>query len=146
MADFPDDSEFKRKVAPADDASEEKIPQGEYEIKDAGDIIPLDQWSRVDELYGKNNSVAPGEVKPGDEPVIPVEQWSNLQEKNKEEKSAGVKKSVQEGIFVAPITDKSDAEAMKACPSCGARIRKDAVKCRYCGEIVQQSARRKILL
>jgi ribosomal protein L40E len=147
MTDFPDDSEFKKNVASADESSEGKIPQGEYEIKDAGDIIPLDQWSRVDKIY-KKKDVTTFELKVNleDESVIPVEQWSNLQEQSKEEKSAGVEKSEQEARSAAPVAEKSDTGEMKACPSCGARIKKDAIKCKYCGEIVQQSARRKILL
>ena len=148
MKDFSDDSDSKRdNVSPEADSETDKIPRGEYEIKDSGDIIPLDQWSRVDELYKpKDNATPDYEIKTEGEAVIPVEQWSHLEETEKKEKSTGVEKSRKEAPVFSPIAQKDSTDQKRVCPSCGARIAKDDLKCKYCGEIVHQSARKKILL
>jgi|YelNatPaOPRAMG01_1025707.scaffolds.fasta_scaffold31174_4 hypothetical protein len=120
--------------------SADKIPQGRYEIAEEEELIPPDQWSLLDELYQKKDiaSQKKEEQENSGSPLRPEKD----QEKGPVENRAPEKK---EEIFISRPSDKS-AEGAKACPSCGARIQKDAVKCKYCGEIVQQPARRKILL
>jgi len=121
----------------------------QYEItNNRDDRISLDQWSEWNEIREKENSSSSEyEVKLEDKSIIPMEEWSKCDEIYKEENPSIPETSgVQEKkCDVDKVTDAVISETIP-CPSCGGKIKKDVLKCKYCGEIIRPTSRKKVFL
>jgi tRNA(Ile2) C34 agmatinyltransferase TiaS len=150
MADSPEDSKQKLKhLSTEDGSSSDTDPHGQYEITPESDaLIPLNEWAGVDEIYKAKQASAPEyEVRLDEAGFIPAEEWSKCHEIYKDEAKSLLEKSQKkEETLILEKTEEINLSDMKSCPSCGSKMKSDALKCKYCGEIVDQPAMKKILL
>jgi hypothetical protein len=92
-----------------------------YEISSERDaFIPEEEWSKLQEINRY-------EMPPEEDTFIPIEKWSNLQELNKKGE-VSIAKQIK-------TIDTGDID-MKNCRYCSREIKSDAVKCEYCGRML----------